>query len=119
MGNSKSEFEQGLKPDVIKEYNKFIKKYKLCDGNELKVKVNETFGVEFLANYTVPQGYDPEPDEIKKIDEGIELVETKEFDPYPAQFCNGYTQIVNGFKAKKVGIYKIEFTSYTLTVTIA
>ena len=66
-----------MKPKVVKEYNKFIKKYKLCNGKELKVKVNETFGVEFLANYTVPQGYGPEPDEIKKIDEGIELVETK------------------------------------------
>ena len=56
-------------------------------------------------------------DKVEQTDEEIELVETREFYPYYKGTDGGDTHKIYVFKAKKKGIYNINFSSFTLVVT--
>ncbi len=55
-------------------------------------------------------------DSVKRKSEEIELIERKEFYPYPYGTCGGDTYKIYVFKATKKGEYTIEFSSKTITV---
>ena len=114
MGNS---YEK-INNREVREYNKIIKKYKLCKDEELTIKVNGYFGVEFINNYTIPPEYWGEADKIINKDEEIELQLEKSLYPHPLDSTGGDTHYIYGFKATKKGIYKIEFSTYILTVNV-
>ncbi len=102
----------------IREYNSFIKKYKICKGFLLTIKVNEYFGVDFTYNTTLPPEYRTYPDKIINKDKEIELKLDKSLYPHPKDWTGGDRHRIYGFKATKKGTYKIKFESYTLTVNV-
>ena len=101
----------------VKEYEKFTKKLVLIEDNEIKVKVNQKFGVEF----TEPCGIDPNLKEeipiYEEADKGIKFIERKSFYPYVEGTCGGSYHTIYVFKATKKGTFKIKFDKEEITVT--
>ena len=96
----------------IKEYENFKAKYKFCHGKEIKVEVNELFGVETLYNDTID--YDDEEEYYKKHklidkDPGIELFTQRSFYPYTEGTCGGDTHHIYLFEEPFQEIIKYIF----------
>ena len=102
----------------VREYKKFCKKYKFCKGNQITIKVNEMFAVKFKGNYTIPPQYWKDMDKVEKSDEEIKLVEKRSFYPYPDGACGGDTVKIYVFQATKKGKFKVNLTSYAITVKV-
>ena len=102
----------------LREYNNFCKKYKFCEEyvNEITVKVKEKFAVKFTTNLTVPPDCVKEIPSIEEKSEEIELITQRWFHGYQL-VSGGSSSYIYVFSANKKGIFKIVFSSYTLTVT--
>lgn len=111
MGNLSSDRQ-------VREYNRFCKKLKFIEGNEINVKVNQKFASRFSANFTLPPEYQGKIPQIKSKDEEILLVEERSFYPYPDGWCGGRTFCIYVFKATKKGNYKIKYDTCEINVTV-
>ena len=77
-------------------YRRFCSKYKFCyDG--FKVKEGELFAYKVSANFTIPD-YEEEGRKTRIDYEGVELIEKREFYPYPPGYCGGNTVFIYVFK---------------------
>ena len=116
MGNLRN--KPCVKDWELKEYEKFIKKLKLVENDEITVKVNQKFGAEFSANYTIAPEFQEDMPSFEKAEEGIKFIESRSFYPHPDGWTGGDTVVVNIFKATKKGNFKIKFGSHEIKVIV-
>ena len=102
--------------EIIKYYD-FCKGLIFVEGKSITVNVDQKFAVEYLANYTIPRPRKNTPS-YKSKDDAIELVENKSFYPYKFGIRGGDTHHIYVFKATKKGKFKINFTTYKISVTV-
>ena len=115
--NFDEEFIKNPDNENIIEYYNFCKGLIFVDGKSIKVNVDQKFAVEYLANHTIPKQRKNTPS-YKSKDEAIELVENKTFYPHEMSYKGGNSNHIYVFKATKKGKFKINFTTYKITVIV-
>ena len=102
----------------VKEYNKYCKKLKFIEGNEITVKVNQKFASRSSANFTVPPEYWESFAKNEIMSKEIQLVETKTFYPYPSGHCGGSDVQINVYKATKKGKFTLKIDDENINVIV-